>query len=342
MADLDPRKQTILRAVVFEYVTAAEPVGSEFLAQKYPLGVKSATIRNELADLSDLGYLEQPHTSAGRVPSDQGYRYFVDRLMSPRGLDRDQKDAVGSAAEEGEALQDLLRDMTRALSRLTHQLSAATIVRDAALTVRNVVVSALGPSQAVLVVIFSNGHVENRMIECPKGLGLAELGEVNESLSNSVSGKGLRWFLRNRPPSLNNKNATALIGLIWASIRSIARELSRETLTTEGAEFLFGQPEFQRDAAALGRLVDLMQQSEVIADALNAPADEDTAVTIGAENRKEQLRGLSIVRRAFYVGDREAGVIAIIGPTRMAYESSVPMVGYAARALSDALTRYFG
>ncbi|HZH97405.1 MAG TPA: hypothetical protein VEX38_00420, partial [Fimbriimonadaceae bacterium] len=94
MAELDPRKQSILRAVVFEYVDAAEPVGSELLTQKYDLGVKSATIRNELADLSDLGYLEQPHTSAGRIPSDQGYRYYVDRLIIERAPDTNVKQRV--------------------------------------------------------------------------------------------------------------------------------------------------------------------------------------------------------------------------------------------------------
>src|SRR5579862_9537266 len=119
MPELDARKQTILRAVIFEYVTTADPVGSELLVQKYGLGVKSATVRNELADLSDLGYLEQPHTSAGRIPSDRGYRYYVDRLivnLEPGDL---TKQRVKSAASEGDALQFLLRDTAKALSRFT-------------------------------------------------------------------------------------------------------------------------------------------------------------------------------------------------------------------------------
>src|SRR5437588_11331692 len=131
MSELEPRKQSILRAVVFEYVTTAEPVGSELLTQKYNLGVKSATIRNELADLAEQGYLEQPHTSAGRIPSDQGYRYFVDNLIVPRDPESSSKQRVRDAAEDGEALLTMLRETTRALSRLTHLLNAATLVRDA-------------------------------------------------------------------------------------------------------------------------------------------------------------------------------------------------------------------
>jgi heat-inducible transcriptional repressor len=134
MHELDPRKQTILRAIVFEYVSGAEPVASEQLVHKYQLGVKSATVRNEMAEMSELGYLEQPHTSAGRIPSDQGYRYFVDRLIVQREPELAAKKRLKDAAEEGDALQELLRDTTRVLSRLTHQLSAATVVRDSALT----------------------------------------------------------------------------------------------------------------------------------------------------------------------------------------------------------------
>src|ERR1700733_12209918 len=110
MSELDPRKQTILQALVLEYVDAAEPVGSELLVHKYQLGVKSATVRNELAEMSELGYLEQPHTSAGRIPSDRGYRYYVDRLLLERDVEESAKQKVRTVTTEGEALQSLLTD----------------------------------------------------------------------------------------------------------------------------------------------------------------------------------------------------------------------------------------
>src|SRR5579872_5234277 len=167
MAELDPRKETILRAIIIEYVGTAEPIGSEALLQRYELGVRSATIRNEMAEMSDLGYLEQPHTSAGRIPSDMGYRYYVDRLLEDRRVGETARQQVKQIASEGDALQELLRDTARILSRITRLLTVATTIRDHQVTVRNAVISALGPQQALLVLVLSNGHVENRMLECP-------------------------------------------------------------------------------------------------------------------------------------------------------------------------------
>src|SRR5690349_17253991 len=122
MEPLSDRKEQILRAVIIEYVSGAEPVPSDLIATKYELGVKSATVRNELLEMSDMGLLEQPHTSAGRVPSDQGYRYFVDRLIVGAPLEKEKRQRVKQATEEEDTLQQILRHTTKALSRLTHLL----------------------------------------------------------------------------------------------------------------------------------------------------------------------------------------------------------------------------
>ncbi len=341
MAELDPRKQTILQAIIIEYVDAAEPVGSEMLTQKYQLGVKSATIRNEMAELSEMGYLEQPHTSAGRIPSDLGYRYYVDRLIVQEQLHDSAKQKVRTASE-GDALQAVLRDTIRALSRVTHQMGVATTVREGNVTVRNAVLSALGPAQSLLVLILSNGHVENRLIECPLGLTLEDVGKANESLGVTVAGKGLRLLSRLKTPSATGSAAMdKLQGTIASTIRSMARELTRGTMIVEGEEFMFGQPEFQRDVAALTSLLDDLKESDVLYEAI-APGEENRTVTIGRENRHMQMRQLSVVRHSFFVGESEAGVIALVGPTRMPYHRGIPLVNYTARALSQSLTRFFG
>lgn len=343
MSELDPRKQTILRAIVFEYVSSAEPIASETLVQKYDLGVRSATIRNEMAEMSEMGYLEQPHTSAGRVPSDRGYRYYVDKLILRKEPELESKQKLTGATEEGEVLQELLRDTTRTLSRITHLLSAATIVRDGGLTIRHAVVSAMGPKQALLVLVLSNGHVENRMLDCPVGLTLDEVGQVNEALSNALANKPLRSMVRSKPPELGAHSAAEkLMALIWGTVRNLARELTRGALITEGEEFMFGQPEFQRDVAALTDLLETLKESDVLYEAIGGPADQPQSVRIGRENRSEQLRHLSVVRQSFYVGKSEAGTIAIIGPTRMAYDTGIPLVSYTARALSESLTKFLG
>jgi heat-inducible transcriptional repressor len=342
MADLDRRKQTILQAIIIEYVTAAEPIGSEALVQKYELGVKSATVRNEMAEMSDLGFLEQPHTSAGRIPSDLGYRYYVDHLILARDIDESDRNKVKSVVEDGDALQVLLRDTVRALSRVTHLLGVATTVRDGQLTVRNAVISALGPRKALLVLVLSNGQVENRMLEVPPGVTLEDIGLANEILPGALIGKELKALTRLKAPTTGtNPVIDKLIGTMWTNIRAIARELTRGVLITEGEEFMYGQPEFQRDLTSLQQLIEELTETDVLYEAVS-PNEPTRAVTIGRENRHAKLQQLSVVRKSFYISGQEAGVIALVGPTRMNYDRSIPLVNYTAKALGDSLSRFFG
>jgi heat-inducible transcriptional repressor len=342
MSELDPRKQTILRAIIIEYVTAAEPIGSEALVQKYKLGVKSATVRNEMAEMADLGYLEQPHTSAGRIPSDLGYRYYVDHLILTRDLDEMAKNRVKGATDDGDALHILLRDTVRALSRVTHLLGVATTVRDSHVSVRTAVVSALGPSQALVVLVLSNGQVENRMVEVPAGLTLEDVGRANELLTSALVGKDLRTLTRSKTPTgVGSPAIDKLIASLWANIRSIARDLTRGVLITEGEEYMYAQPEFQRDLIALQLLLEELTESEVLFDAVS-PSEQARPVTIGRENRHATMQQLSVVRKSFYIGNQEAGVIALVGPTRMNYDRGIPLVNYTAKALGDSLTKFFG
>jgi heat-inducible transcriptional repressor len=340
MPELDPRKETILRAIIVEYVGTAEPIGSEALVQKYELGVRSATVRNEMAEMSELGYLEQPHTSAGRIPSDLGYRYYVDRLISDRTVRDADRQQVKDATSDGDALQELLRDTARVLSRITRLLTVATTSRDRQVTVRTAVISALGPQQALLVLVLSNGHVENRMIECPSGLTLQDVGSANEFLVGAVSSRTLRSLSRLKSPASGASPASdKLIGLLCSTIRQACRDLTRGKVITEGEEFMFSQPEFHGNASALSEILDRLTGSDLLHESF--AGDGAQVVTIGRENR-EPLRQFSVVRQSFFVGSDEAGILAVIGPTRMNYDDSIPLVSFTAQALSGGLTRFFG
>lgn len=344
MEELDPRKNSILQAVVIEYVTGAEPVGSELLVQKYGLGVKSATVRNELAEMSELGYLEQPHTSAGRIPSDRGYRYYVDRLIIQRDLAPNVKQGLKDVTREGDALQALLRDTVKLLSRVTQLLTVATTIRDSNVSVRSALLSALGPTQALVVLVLSNGHVENRIVECPPGITLQDVGKANEMLAKLAAGSSLAALAKMKAPNSTGSAPTdRLMTTLWSQLRGMARELTRGLLIAEGEEFMFAQPEFQRDISSLSQLLDDLMESDVLFNALNAPNEQGPqTVTIGKEHRDLKMHQLSVVRHSFFVGEQEAGTIALIGPTRMKYDSSIPLVNYTAQALSESLTRFFG
>lgn len=341
MDDLEPRKETILRAIVIEYVQSAEPIGSDALAQKYELGVRSATIRNEMADMAELGLLEQPHTSSGRVPSDLGYRYFVDRLIVHDHPESLARRTVQSASPDGDILVELLRSTAQALSKLTHLLSVATTTRNRAISVKTAVISALGPNQAFFVLVFSNGHVENRMLECPVGITLADVGLVNDLLQKLILYSDLKVLSKAKaPPAPNGSAAEKLLNLVWYTLRGIAKEMLQGTVITEGEEFMFGQPEFSRDMEALQNLVAMLSKENILYDAV--ASEPGRTVTIGSENRHDTLRRLSVVKQTFFVGNEEAGIIALVGPTRMNYQASIPLINYTAQALTDSLTKYFG
>lgn len=340
MSELDPRKQHILRAVVIEYVLEAEPVGSEQLVQKYALGVKSATVRNELAEMSELGYLEQPHTSAGRIPSDVGYRYFVDRLANIPNLNPDIKGKVSEVTGRSEALRSLLIETTKLLSRTTHQLSAASALGDVHLQVRHIIVTALGPGRALLVIVFNNGDVENRMLELPPELTLVDLGIINEKLPEIVQNKTVRAISRMKIPLFSETpELKRAFAQIFSQIKSIAKERLRSQVVVQGEEYIFAQPELRRDSGLFQALLSHLEDEEKFADSVSNHTDSPQHISIGRENELEELRHFSILRQSYTIAGEHAGTLAVIGPTRMPYESTISALSYFAEAVGNMLTK---
>jgi heat-inducible transcriptional repressor len=338
--NLDTRKQLLLKAIVIEYVRFAEPISSDALVQKYDLGVKSATVRNELAEMVDMGLLEQPHTSAGRIPSDSGYRFYVDHLIIERAIEETQKLIDKKEIDESEVLQDMLRDTLKVLSRATQQLSVATMTKDTNLKVVTALISAIGPTQALLVVALNNGHVENRLIECPKNLTLEDIGAVNDSLRTKIVGNTLGNLSKAKPSlMIANPAVEKLLASIFSHLRTISKNLTRGKVLTEGEEFLFAKPEFHHDSLGLSELFRQLVESDVLYESVMPHTD---VVTIGKENKSEQMQRFSVVRRNYSIGPNEIGVVGLVGPTRMDYEVGIPLVNFTANALSRSLTKFFG
>ncbi|MCW5935874.1 MAG: heat-inducible transcription repressor HrcA [Fimbriimonadaceae bacterium] len=334
MSDLSPRKRQVLRAVVVEYVEGAEPVSSEQIVRQYELGVRSATVRNEMAEITELGYLEQPHTSAGRIPSDLGYRYYVDHLLIPVVLQASEQRRIGDATSEDDTLNELLRETTKALSRLTRLLSIAATIRNGEVTVRNVLVTAIGPDRALLVFVLQNGHVETRILDCPPGTTLEHLGKANAALGALVEGSSLRTVSRAKTPSVEDPVLSVLMRNAFALLRTTAREIMRGQLVADGQQYVIAQPEFQRDMESMAALLDSLEDEETLYSAAIGEG-----VTIGRENPIESMHGLSVIRKTFFVGEDEAGTLAVIGPTRLPYDRTSALLDFTARAVSETLTR---
>lgn len=350
--ELGERKQKILQAVVWSYVETAEPVGSEVLAQRYAdWGVKSATIRNELAGLSEQGYLRQPHTSAGRIPSDLGYRFHVDHLMIERVPDsRTIEDARRDLeAEHNDTLERILRQTCSLLTQLTHYTSVATPPQPADVQLRQVFAAPAGRDSLLIVALLSTGDTETRLLSGhAAALAMDEPGSLAaalNALNAEWSGKtldSLRLLPDNQiapPADLSDRAAISLYRALAESVRHIlSAAASEDRVVIEGAREILRQPEFQ-DVAKLEGVLDTLQTRARIFDLFPRGARNEATVVIGMENPVEAMRECSVVTAPYYIGTRERGTLGVVGPTRMDYDHTLPLVSFMARSLSDLLSR---
>ncbi len=341
MDSLDNRKKIILRAVILEYVAIPDPVGSEQIVQKYAVGAKSATVRNELAEMSDLGYLEQPHISAGRIPSDTGYRYFVDHLLTEKEPTSAEKSIVKEVTTGSELLKNILQETTKALSKMTHQLSAASTINNANLKPVNAIFTALGIRRGLLVVVFNNGHVENKVIESNFDLSLQDIERLNKLLPQWISGVTLKELCKIKlAPHSASEIMEKFSNLVALNFRQMAKKLTQGLLVIEGEEYMMSQPEIMRNSALLNEVLLAIENEQVLADILNSPSTASLTVTIGKENGTDTVfQNFTMVKHSFEIDGVEAGTVAILGPTRLNYETNIPLIQYASRAIGETMTR---
>jgi heat-inducible transcriptional repressor len=340
---LDERKRKILGAVVRDYVSTVRPIGSEDLASRHAWGVKSATIRNELAELSDLGYLRQPHTSAGRIPSDQGYRFYVDHLMTVRDVAE-----IGSVKEErgfSSELDTLLRQTCALLTRMTSYTSVATPPRPADTQITQIFLSAMGDGRLLLVVVLSTGRVENRLVPDLPEMSAGDLTTLTKLLNAGYEGKSLDALgemetlpiphTGELPPTLRHIYSTLML-VVGQAIQAASDE---DSVYLEGASEIIRQPEF-RDAEKLESLLETLQRRTLLLHTFSSAfLGPEVAVVIGSENHVTAMRECSVVTAPYFIGTHERGTIGVVGPTRMDYDRAVPAVGFFARGLTHTLSR---
>lgn len=340
MFPIEQRKQKILRAVIVEYVAHAEPIASELLTRKYEFGVRSATIRNELAEMENMGLLEQPHVSSGRIPSDQGYRYFVDNLVQPYKISAQKKQQIQRTGQDGDVLQALLGHTVKMLSGMTHLLGVATLLPNPDITVRHAILSSLSPQSALLIIVLSNGHVENRLIEFKSNLSVSQFQQVAQHLAENVQSKNLHQIQKEKALQV-----TPDLQYCYDELFSIFCQTVQETLgafiVIEGEEYLFAKPESTRDQSYFSDLLTLLTNQSVLLKEINQATYDIPKVSIGKENNDKSLSPFTFIKKSFYTGNVPTGTLALVGPTRLDYEACIPMVEFAANALTQTLTRYF-
>lgn len=345
MRTLDARKAFILQAVVQDYVATAEPVGSEAVVERYHLRVSSATVRNEMAEMLEMGYLRQPHVSAGRVPSDMGYRYYVDHLMAPvpaKSLLPAQHASLLSPAnpEMGE-VERLLQTTCRLLAETTRYASVATAPETDVVSISHILLSQPAPGKILLVIVASSGQVEHRLIPLPERLTEPQLAMIDRMLQEHFAGRAVRELLSvDRPVLPVDSPVTDVIWtMVLQAVEDCVEELSQRQVFIEGIQHIVEQPEF-RQAERLLKVMSALEQSHLLSRLLQQAASSGgVRVIIGEENPVPQMRELSFVASSYRIGDRIAGAVSVMGPTRMHYEVATSVVEHIARALSRIITQ---
>jgi len=333
---LNERRRRVLQALVEEYIVSAIPVGSKTLVDRYELGCSPATVRNELSILEETGYVLQPHVSAGRMPTDTGYRSFVDELLEKGGTPLAGDDLSASRVSQVGEVDELMRETSVALTQLTSCLAVVLAPSVSLSRVRRIDLLSLSPRRAVFVLITSSGQVVNRSIELATSTTPERLAEIERAMNAALDGKRASEIRPLRDAIDQGHAADGLVGRIADEILDALAEADRDRLYHVGVPALLAQPEFH-DAERARPLIEFLEDGISVLEALSdALGTREITVRIGSENRRAELGNVSIVATNYGTGSAD-GVIGVIGPTRMNYPRAMAAVRAVADGLSEAL-----
>lgn len=332
---MDGRKKKILQAVIDEYVNTAEPVSSAALVEKYGLNYSSATVRNELAELEKSGYLDKTHTSSGRVPSEKGYRFYVDELIKEDDISLEEMRYIQSklSAKINE-IEDLAKIATSTLSEITHYTTVAIGPKVETQLIEEIKFVLLGTRMLMVVIVTDSGLVKETIIKYDKDITQSQVETLNNLFNSKLKGKPLSKI--DKPMEeyiLSEINYSIdVIKPIIDQINKIVDEA--ETIYLEGANKAFDLPEFKSLELAKN-FVNVLDEKEVMLDILDSGMAKDINVYIGDENDKEELKNFSVVTFKHSIGDKELGTIGIIGPKRMNYSKVISVMKYISKKISE-------
>lgn len=335
---LSDRRQRVLSALIEEYVARALPVGSRTLTERYQLGVSPATVRNELSVLEDGGYITQPHTSAGRIPTDFGYRAFVDNLLASdlAGDDDRYRPVVDQLRRSASELDALLEQTSSALTRLTDCLSIVLAPSVLNLHIKQLSLISLSPQCALVVLVTEDGQVFNRRMEFAEEVSPDDLARVQRFLSEVMGGKSLQEIEDGLGEGMVEAFRDPLVRMALDEVLSCLQEGDASRTHRLGVSSLLTKPEFSRSQALLP-VMQVLEDDTVLLQILDDAARRSAgvpSVRIGRENDAAALAGVSVVASRYGRG-ASAGVVAVVGPTRMDYSKVIQAVRIASAALED-------
>lgn len=342
---ISDRQRAILSIIIEEYVTSARPVASEQIVNNYKLAVSSATVRNDMADLERAGLIVQPHTSAGRIPTDRGYRYFVTNLMHPASLSLDEQRKIRHQFHQVELdAEEWVRLAASVLARTVHSAAVATAPRSSEVRLKHFELLAISESRLLMVLVGDEGSVTQQMLTVGEAADQEELSSLAGRLNAVLAGKSGTEIGAWAGVAENVKPLGDLAPTVLKTLASMLLKLEKpesSNVIHEGLSHILEQPEF-RQPDRMQRVLEMFEQGDVWSTLITSMAGRDgVQVIIGDETTPEGIASCSVVLARYGLEDRMTGILGIVGPMRMPYSRSVSTVSYMSQLLSDLLLRAY-
>lgn len=338
---LNERKKKILQIIIEDYISSAEPVGSRTIARKYDLGLSPATIRNEMSDLELLGYLEQPHTSAGRIPSAQAYRFYIDALIEPGTLtDNDMALIDGWYNEHRRNIDDIFQSTAKILSRMTQNVSMVLTNQQTIANFCYLKFLPLDSQHAILCIVADDGSIDTNVVDIPLGMSSEEMDYLAGKMSKLLEDRNLSDI---SVEILQNVHTDVVEDkLIFSSLLQAVRKMTgrrqEQKVFLGGTKQLLNQPEF-RDVERVRNLLGILEEEKVLKDLLQGGEDSGLKVTIGSENKFTGIQDCSMVQATYRLNGQIVGTMAVLGPTRMEYGKVISVMDYLHKYLKTILDK---
>lgn len=332
---LDNRKKRILQAIVDEYINTAEPVSSNAIVKKYGLNISSATVRNDMAELEKIGYLDKPHTSAGRIPSAKGYRFYVDELIKDDDISIEEIEYIQSKLQtKVNAIEDLTKIATDTLSEITHYTSVSIGPKAKLQKIEEIKFILLGNRMLMGVILTDSGIIKETIIKFNEDITEEQVETLNILFNNKLKGQPLEIIDKPLEEYIFTEMNYS-VNVIKPILEEMKRAINEEkNFYLDGANRVFDLPEFKSLELARN-FIHILDKKELVLDVLDSGFAKDINIYIGDENQNEELKDFSVVTFNHCIGNKPVGTIGIIGPTRMNYSKVISVMKYINKKLNE-------
>lgn len=341
MRQLNEREQSILRHVVHNYIRTATPVGSRYISKHFESSLSPASIRNVLADLEEEGYLSHPHTSAGRIPTDRGYRFYINYLMEIEKISDEEMKRIQQSLDQVQDTEELLRETSKLLGQISRQLSVVTSPQLSSGIFDKIELVPVSSSKVLVVISVRTGIVRTIMMEVGCEIKREHLEEISRSLNERLTGLTLREIrdtFADRVRDLQSEKS-GLVRLFIDSVDQLFTDAKeKERLHIGGTKNIIEQPEFV-DPKNFRSVIELIENEDIIVHLIEKHDEQQkgAVVTIGTENEEENAKDYSVVTSTYEI-EGVVGRVGVIGPTRMNYSRVIPLVDYVAQTIARLLS----